>query len=355
GALPGWQPDLVHGHDWQAGLVPAYLALNGGRRPATVMTVHNLAYQGLFPRHLLGELGLPESSFQVEGVEFHGQIGFLKAGLFYADRLTTVSPTYAREIQDEEHGCGLHGLLRTRRGELAAILNGIDRAVWDPASDRHLVAAYEPGDLDGKAANKAALQRRLGLTVRPGAPVIGVVSRLAPEKGLDLLLEVLPDLLEAGGQLAMLIAGDAALEEAYLAAAGAAPAEIGVQLGYDESLAHLIQAGADLTAVPSRTEPCGLTQMYGMRYGALPLVARVGGLADSVIDASMAAVDDGVATGFVFAPVTADMLRRTLEHALDLYADTAAWRRIVARAMTRDFGWRRSAERYLALYRELAG
>ena len=355
GALPGFAPDLVHAHDWQAGLVPALLAIRGGRRPATVMTVHNLAYQGLFPRHALAEIGLPESSFRTEGVEYWGQIGFLKAGLYYADHLTTVSPTYAREIQEPANGLGLEGLLATRAADLTGILNGIDRTVWDPAADPHLPAPYDAREPDGKAVSKVALQRRFGLEERSDALLVGVVSRLIPEKGLDLLLAVLPDLVTGGGQLALLGSGSDQLEQAFLRAAAAAPAQIGVRVGYDEPLAHLIQGGADVIAVPSRMEPCGLTQMYGLRYGTLPLVAGVGGLFDSVIDANMAALDDGVATGFVFRPVDAGALRIALRRALELHAAPEAWRRVQGRAMSRDFGWKRSAERYAELYARLLG
>ena len=358
GGLEGWRPDVVHCHDWQAGLAPAYLALRGGRppaRPATVMTVHNLAYQGLFPPAYLAELRLPPHSFHTAGVEYHGKIGFLKAGLFYADRLTTVSPTYAREIQRAEQGYGLEGLLAGRARDLMGILNGIDETVWNPATDPHLAATYGIDDPDGgKAANKAALQGALGLERRPDAPLFCVISRLTQQKGLDLLLDALPDLLAGGGQLALLGTGDRDLEDGFRDAAALFPAQVGAVIGYDEALAHLMQGGADAIVVPSRSEPCGLTQLCGLRYGTLPVVHRVGGLADSVIDANEAALGDGVATGFVFAPPTPGALADALNRALDLYAQPERWRAVRHRAMTRPVGWSTAAARYAALYRELA-
>jgi starch synthase len=353
GLLPGWQPDLVHGHDWQAGLVPAYLALAGGPRPGTVVTVHNLAFQGIFPAGDLAELNLPEASFSVHGVEYFGRISYLKAGLFYADRLTTVSPTYAREIQTPDQGMALDGLLRTRAADLVGITNGIDTAVWDPAADPHLAARYDADDPSGKAANKAALQERFALEPREDACLFCVVSRLTGQKGIDLILASLPELVAQGGQLAVLGSGDPALEQAFAAAVVAYPGHVGVTFGYDEPLSHLLQGGADAILVPSRFEPCGLTQLIGLRYGTLPVVARVGGLADTVIDANEAAVADGVATGFHFAPVTADALAETLRRATGLFASRATWRRLVRRAMTREVGWSRAARQYVELYRSL--
>lgn len=358
GLLEGWRPEIVHAHDWQAGLAPAYLALAasdgaGGPRPATVMTVHNLAFQGQVDPALLTALRLPPESFAIDGVEYYGSIGFLKAGLFYADRLTTVSPTYAREIRTAEGGMGLGGLLRMRGGDLEGIRNGIDERVWDPAHDPHLPAAYGADSLDGKAACKAALQRRLRLDERPEALVLGVVSRLGHQKGLDLLPGLLPWLMERGCQLALLGAGDPALEAAFAAAALAHPGRIGFVQGYDEPLAHLIQAGSDAILVPSRFEPCGLTQLCAQRYGSLPLVARVGGLADTVIDANDAALADGVATGLHFYPVTAEALAEGLDRLLRLWSRPAAWRTVQTRAMTRDVGWSQPARQYRELYRTL--
>lgn len=353
GALPGWRPDVVHGHDWQAGLAAAYLALGGPPRPATVQTVHNLAFHGLAEPGLLAALRLPQASFAVEGLECWGRIGFLKAGLWYADRLTTVSPTYAREIRTAEHGMGLDGLLRTRAADLLGIVNGLDTGVWDPATDPLLPACYDASNPAGKAACRAGLEQRLGLDPDPRSPIFAVISRLTAQKGLDLVLETLPALLAAGGRLALLGSGEPALEAGFRMAAALHPGRVACIFGYDEGLAHLIQAGADAIFVPSRFEPCGLTQLAGLRYGTLPVVARVGGLADTVIDASLAALADGVATGFQFAPVTAASLLDVLERVFSLWAEPDAWATVRHRAMTREVGWDASAARYAALYREL--
>lgn len=348
-----WRPDILHGHDWQAGLMPAYVAFMGGRRPGTVMTIHNIAYQGQFSPYLLGALHLPAHSFQIEGVEYYGGIGFLKAGLHYADRLTTVSPTYAREIQSAEHGCGLEGLLAHRTDDLTGLLNGVDYDVWDPVRDPYLVERYGPDALDGKAAGKAALQAHFGLEQRPDAPLFAMVSRLNWHKGADLLIQALPALLARGGQLVALGTGDRDLEDAFRHAAAAHPRAVGAHIGYDEALAHRIQAGADLLLVPSRAEPCGLTQLYAMRYGTPPLVRRTGGLEDTVIDATPAALADGCATGFAFDEPTVSGLSWAIRRAIDLYRTPERWRGLRRHAMTRDFGWRGPATDYLSLYRAL--
>ena len=266
GLLPDWQPDLVHGHDWQAGLAAAYLALAGGPRPATVLTVHNLAFQGWVPAASFVELGLPATAFAIEGVEYYGGAGMLKAGLYFADRLSTVSPTYAREIQTPEHGMGLDGLMRARAGDLVGITNGIDTEVWDPARDPHLAAPYSAADPAPKAASKAALQARLGLEQRPQTCMFCIVSRFTQQKGIDLVLEALPTLLGYDTQLAVLGSGEPVLEQGWAAAAAAHPGRIGYVSGYDEPLSHLMQGGADAILVPSRFEPCGLTQLIGLRY-----------------------------------------------------------------------------------------
>ena len=349
GLIQDWQPDLVHCHDWQAGLTPAYLA-QAETRPATVMTVHNLAFQGVFPAGLLNALRLPRASFTIDGLEYHGQISFLKAGLVYADHLTTVSPTYAHEICTPDFGMGLDGLLRHRRTVLTGITNGIDSDVWNPETDPHIVQPYSAADLDAKAANKAALQKRFGLNPSPDALLFGVVSRLTEQKGLDLLLDALPVLVARGGQLALLGSGDPALEEAFTAASRSHSGQTGVLLGYDEPLSHQIQAGADALVVPSRFEPCGLTQLYALHYGTLPIVTRVGGLADTVIDANQAALLDGVATGFQFLPDRAGGLTTALERAFDLYADRQAWQKMQRRAMSRKVDWSLPAKAYAMLY-----
>jgi starch synthase len=353
GLLPWYRPDVVHAHDWQAGLTAAYLHYGPQPRPGTVMTVHNLAFQGQFDRRLLQALGLPPHAFTQDGVEYYGDIGFLKAGLRLSDRITTVSPTYAAEICTPAGGMGLDGLLRWRADRLTGILNGIDTSVWDPGSDPLIAAPFsadEPGD---RVLDKAALQARLGLEPDPDAPLFGVVSRLSWQKGLDLLLDALPVLLAEGGQLALLGSGEPALEAGLRAAMLAHPGRIGCVFGYDEALAHQIQAGSDALLVPSRFEPCGLTQLCALRYGAVPVVARVGGLADTVIDASPMGLAAGAATGVLFSPVEAPMLERAIRQAANLYRDRPAWAGIQANGMACDVSWAEPARRYAALYADL--
>ncbi|MGI9420237.1 MAG: glycogen synthase GlgA [Geminicoccaceae bacterium] len=352
GLLDDWRPDIIHGHDWQAGLVPVYLA-DAKRRPATVATIHNLAFQGVFPATLLAALKLPTSSFTIDGLEYWGRISFLKGGLRYADQLTTVSPTYAREICSPEAGMGLDGVLRDRRGALSGITNGIDAGIWNPADDPNIEKPYSSRSLSDKATNKTALQKRFNLDIDDAGPLFCVVSRLTAQKGFDLLLEALPTILDNGGQLAMLGSGDAALEEAFKAVARENPGRIGLVIGYDEPLSHQLQAGADAILIPSRFEPCGLTQLYGLRYGTLPIVARVGGLADTVIDANQAALADGVATGFQFAGDSIAELRIALERAFALYADQHRWQQVQRRAMGRKVDWSAPAKAYAELYRQL--
>jgi starch synthase len=356
GADPGWRPDILHGHDWHTGLAPAYLAARPsaeGHVP-TVFTVHNLAYRGSFPGALLPELALPPDFFSIDGVEFFGTVSFIKAGLFYADRLTTVSPTYAREIQTPAFGWGLDGLLRARANVLTGILNGVDPRFWDPRHDTNLPQTYGTEDAAaGKRAAKAALQRRLGLEPVETAPLFGAVSRLTPQKGLDLVLAGLPDLVTGGGQLALLGSGDGDLEQAFTAAAERYRGRVGVTIGYDDSLAHLIIGGSDVILVPSRFEPCGLTQLYALRYGALPLVRRVGGLADTVVDATATSLAEGVATGFAFLDDSPSALISAIGHATTLFREREIWRRMMRRAMTRDFSWAAAARLYAAVYRTL--
>jgi starch synthase len=355
GADAGWRPDILHGHDWHTGLAPAYLAAQPpieGHIP-TVFTVHNLAYRGPFPGALFPELALPPEFFSIDGVEFFGMVSFIKAGLFYSDRLTTVSPTYAREIQTPAFGWGLDGLLRARAGLLTGILNGVDTRVWDPRHDAILPRPYGEGDTTaGKQAAKAALQRYLNLEPIEGAPLFGAVSRLTPQKGLDLVLAGLPDIV-GGGQLVLLGAGDGDLEQAFRAAAERSRGRVGVMIGYDENLAHLIYAGSDVILVPSRFEPCGLTQLYALRYGALPLVRRVGGLADTVVDATATNLADGVATGFVFDDDRTSALASAIGRATALFRERELWQRMMRRAMTRDFSWAAAARQYAAVYRTL--
>jgi starch synthase len=354
GMLPTWQPVVLHLHDWQAALAAAYLHYDGGARPGVVMTVHNIAFQGQFPPYLLGALGLPPRAFAIDGVEYYGNIGYLKAGLLFADRITTVSPTYADEIRTPEFGMGLDGLLRARAGVVSGILNGIDTEVWDPATDPMLPAPLIPTQPEARAINRAALQRRLALAPDPQAPLFGVISRLVWQKGMDLLLAALPALLDIGGQLSVLGAGEPALEAGFRAAAAAHPGRIGCVIGYDEKLAHLIQGGADALLVPSRFEPCGLTQLCALRYGNVPVVARVGGLADTVIDASPMALAAGSATGVQFAPVSAPMLEAAIRRAAALHAQPEIWAVLRRNGMATDVSWRDPARRYAALFREVA-
>ena len=351
-----WAPLLVHGHDWHAGLVPACLRLapaTAHRHVPCVFTVHNLAYQGLFDAALFPELGLPAEAMQVDGLEFYGRISFMKSGLFYADRITTVSPGYAREIQTAEQGQGLDGLLRARRDVLHGILNAVDTAVWNPATDALLPQHFKPGRMAGKARCKAALQAECELQAVPDAPLFTVVSRLTEQKGLHLVLGALDSILAAGGQLLVLGSGDRALEHAFTRAAHAHQGRMAVRIGYDEALAHRMFGGSDFTCVPSHFEPCGLTQIYGMLYGCLPLVRRVGGLADTVVDTDLATLDDGSATGIVFDDFSVAALAHAVHRACALYRrrrDLAAVRNT---AMRRDAGWAASAAAYRALYDEL--
>jgi len=352
GADPRWRPDLLHCHDWHAGLGPAYLRAQSAAVPS-VFTVHNLAYQGFFPASFFADLALPPSFFAVDGVEFYGGLAFIKAGLFYADRLTTVSPTYAREIQTPAFGMGLDGLLRARAAVLTGILNGVDPQVWSPDNDRLSPSHYSADDMEGKAAAKAALERRCGLAADGAGPLFGAVTRLTPQKGLDLLLGALPGLIALGGRLVLLGSGDAALEAGFTAAARTYPGRVAVEIGYDEVLSHLIIAGSDSIVAPSRFEPCGLTQLYALRYGSPPLVRRTGGLADTVVDANAVTLADGTATGFAFVEETPDGLLGAVQRAIALFGDQAAWQQVVQRAMTRDFSWTVAARQYIGLYREL--
>jgi starch synthase len=355
---PSWSPQILHGHDWHAGLVPAYLkaaeARTGRKLAGTVFSVHNLAYQGMFPRQTFDELGLPESFFSVYGVEFHGHVSFLKAGLFYSDKLTTVSPTYAREIQSAEQGAGLDGLLGSRASDLVGILNGVDPAVWNPATDPAIASNYDSRSISRKLDCKTALQQETGLNVQNDAPLFGIVSRLTDQKGLNLVLAGLPELLRRGGQLVLLGSGDAALEKAFQDIALAHPGTVAVQIGYDEEKAHRIIAGSDVVLVPSHFEPCGLTQLYGLIYGTLPLVRRVGGLADSVVDSSLENIADGLATGFVFDDFKVGAFLAAVRRAFALYSRRRDWSQVQRCGMKQQFNWDRAAEKYLSLYQQLA-
>ncbi|MEO7152349.1 MAG: glycogen synthase GlgA [Burkholderiaceae bacterium] len=352
---PDWMPALLHAHDWHAAMACVYMAAHPPTRAASVYTVHNLAFQGVFAPGDFALLGLPSRFMAATGLEFHHQLSFMKAGLKFADRITTVSPTHAAEIATPEFGFGLDGVIRGRAREVSGILNGIDIGVWNPRHDTALAAPYDARDMAGKVHCKADLQAAFGLDVDPQAPLFGMVSRLTSQKGLDLVLAALPEAMAAGAQLALLGSGDTAFEAAMRAAAAARPGRIAVRIGYDEGLAHRVIAGADAILVPSRFEPCGLTQLYGLRYGTLPLVRRVGGLADSVGDADPTGLSAGTATGFVFDAATPAALSAAWRRALAAYRQPAIWQALVRRAMAQDHSWTASAQRYMALYETLIG
>ena len=347
---PDWQPAVLHAHDWHAATACAYLAAQPAATARSVYTVHNLAYQGLFDAADFALLGLPARFMGSSGLEFHGQLSCMKAGLVYASRVTTVSPTYAREISREEFGCGLEGLVRARDADVSGILNGVDGSVWDPRTDSAIAATYTPADLAGKARCKAALQQALGLPQDAHAPLFVAVSRLTAQKGLDLVLSALPELLAHGAQLAVQGSGDPALERALLAAAAHYPRRVAVRLAYDEAFAHQMVAGADAMLVPSRFEPCGLTQLYALRYGTVPVVRRVGGLADTVLDL----VEGDASTGIVFDDASGAAMAEAMTRTVALYRDPPAWQRMVLRGMAQDFSWGPPARQYMALYEQLS-
>jgi starch synthase len=315
------------------------------------MSVHNIVFPGAFPPETTQALGLPWEAFAMHGLEFYGRMAFLKAGLFYADHITTVSPSYAEEIKTEAYGGGLHGLLQSRAHELTGILNGIDTELWDPGTDSHLAAHYSRSNLEAKAGNKRALRSRLGLADQSHRPLLGMVSRLTAQKGADLIPEALAALDGRAFQLAILGSGDRAIEATLRDLAAKQPATIIFISSYDEGLAHQIEAGADVFLMPSRFEPCGLNQMYSMRYGTPPLVRRTGGLADTVVDVSEETLGDGTATGFVFESPKAQALGACIRRAVDLYQDEAAWRALQENGMRKDFSWTRSARRYKDVYK----
>jgi starch synthase len=351
---PGWRADVVHANDWPTALAPLYLARARALAPdepvaASVLTIHNLAFQGVFPMETADLLGIPDFWRGMEGVEFWGQLSMLKAGLQFADAVTTVSPRYAREIQTEAFGVGLDGVLRARAARLHGILNGIDTRIWDPAVDKLLPHRYAAADLQGKAKCKAALQLRAGLDPGRTGMLFGIVSRLTAQKGIDLVLAQLPRLLAGGHQLVVLGQGEPALQQALQAAARRHPDQVSVQFGFDEGLAHLIEAGADAFLMPSRFEPCGLNQMYSQAYGTPPIVGPVGGLVDSVTDATQ---DPAHGTGFVMAAADAAALHDALDRAEAAWRAPARWRQLQANGMARAFGWGESAARYVEVYQE---
>ena len=355
GLDPSWQPEVIHAHDWHAGLAPVYLksasARHGRRLAGSVFTIHNLAFQGVFPMTVAPELDLAPEFFGMRGLEFWGQVSFIKGALVHADKLTTVSPTYAREIQGEEQGCGLEGVLRERAADLTGILNGVDPLVWNPSTDAGIAKRYAIRKTAGKRACRAALQAEFGLAPQSDAPLFGIVSRLTDQKGINLVLAGLGEMLARGAQLVLLGSGDAQLEGELRAAAATYPTQVALRLGYDERLAHRIVAGADVIVVPSRFEPCGLTQLYGLRYGTLPLVRRVGGLADSVVDCALENLAERVATGFVFDRFAVNDYVAAMRRACALHARPTEWRRVQATAMGQNFDWDAAATRYAEVYR----
>ncbi len=350
--VPGYEPQVVHAHDWQAGLVPAYVKYFFSDRVRSVMTIHNLAFQGNFGSDIFGQLYLPPHAYS-ESIEYYGGVSFLKAGLQTADALTTVSPTYAQEIRTAAYGMGLEGLLQARSGDLHGILNGIDTAAWDPAVDPDMPQNYSAATVHKRDENRRALYERFQLG--GNGPLFGVVSRLTWQKGMDMLVDCVDGLVEQGGMLCILGSGDPEITNGLLGAAMRHPGRVGIVASYDEKLAHVIQGGADVMLVPSRFEPCGLTQLIGLRYGCVPVVSRVGGLADTVIDANEAAIEAGVSTGLQFAPATewalADAIRRTIA----LYNDDKTWRKMQRRGMKANVSWEHSAQKYARLYANPTG
>jgi len=350
GALAAWRPHVVHCNDWQSGPAIAMLRFAPADHAATVMTVHNLAFQGLFPPGVIEQAELPAASFRMEGAEFYGQYSYLKAGLAYADAITTVSPTYAKEIQSDPMGMGLNGLFAYRRSALQGILNGIDIIEWDPALDPHIACPYDADTLDKKAQNKRALQARLGLPAED-VPLFGLVARLTDQKGVDLVAGLAPTLAGLPAQLAILGRGEPGLEKTLVELARAHPHAISATISFDEPLAHQIEAGADLFLMPSRFEPCGMNQMYSQRYGTVPIVRATGGLADSVVDYDAGA---GTGTGFLFREAVPGQLMEAIRRATEVFGDRESWRRLQLAGMARDFSWDRSARQYLEIYRRLA-
>ena len=344
-----WRPDVLHCNDWHTG--PAIALLQPfERRPRTVFTIHSLAHMGMFDRGTFERLQLPEYLWHPDAMEFYNNVCFIKGGLVYADWVTTVSPTYAEEICHAPGGLGLEGLLQHRRDRLVGILNGIDHSVWDPATDPLLEHHYDETSLDGKHRNKAALQQSLGLHCRGDLPLLGFVGRLTEQKGLELLLPVLDQVLDLPAQVVILGTGEPAYERALQAVAARRPESMAVLLAYNEGLAHGIEAAADIFLMPSLFEPCGLNQLYSLRYGTLPVVRAVGGLADTVVDASPPNLEAGAATGFAFREASAGTLLDTIRRATTLWYDRALWEGLQRTAMQQDFSWETSAERYMALY-----
>ena len=354
GMVPGYHPQVLHCHDWQAGLAPAYIKFGPASTVKTVMTIHNMAFKGFFNADIFGQLRLPPSAFGVGGVEYYGGVSFLKAGMECADYVTTVSPNYADEIRTPQFGMGLEGLLNGRADTVSGVLNGIDTQAWDPMTDKALVQNFSANTINLRQANKQALVEKFGLDGTDG-PLFCVVSRLTDQKGMDLLLQVIAGLVDLGGRLAVLGSGEAYLEDGFRHQAMLHPGKVSMASGYNEELSHLMQGGCDAILIPSRFEPCGLTQLYGLRYGCVPVVSRIGGLADTVIDANPAALAAEVATGIVFDPNSAQALYEAIRKAVRLYNDDKAWKKIQRRGMKSDVSWETSAARYADLYAKISG
>lgn len=348
-----WRPDIIHCNDWQTGLVPALLSLEKDLRPATIFTIHNMAYQGLFPKETRVMLNLPSRLWRSNGVEFNGMLSFIKGGIVYADRITTVSPTYANEIQTADFGYGVEGLLSYRQEYLTGIVNGIDVDQWNPQTDTNISACYDATTLDKKQLNKTALQIKYALPVDKNIPIFVLISRLVEQKGIDLLLECLPEMLNLPLQFVLLGKGDKLLEQQLFRFSKKYPEKMVVNLGYDEALAHQFEAGADIFLMPSRFEPCGLNQLYSQRYGTVPIVTRTGGLADTVVDTLPETLKNKTATGFVFNAPTVGSLMEAIKRALIVYENSKDWKQLQINGMKKDYSWNRSAKEYLALYEKI--
>lgn len=349
GKMLGWQADIVHAHDWQAGLIPAYYKTWHQSHPPTVFTIHNLQFTGVFKGEKFSEIGLSSELYQVDGLEYFNDFSTLKAALQYSDAITTVSPTYSSEIQTAAYGCGLEGLLQKQAHKLRGILNGVDYQIWNPSCDPAIAQNYSMDTLDDKKANRRALQNHNNLPEQDHAPVFGIVSRLSEQKGLDLVIAALPEILARGAQLVLLGSGDKALEASFLDLAHRYPDQVAITIGYDENYSHLLQAGCDALLIPSRFEPCGLTQLYALKYGTLPVVRRTGGLADSVSEGDT----DNVPTGFVFEKANAKELAAAMNRAIDAFANPGHWQYLQRNAMQKDFSWEKAAGDYQNLYQEL--